>query len=306
MTPRSLIALGIFAGLGAGCTSKTDDSASSDDSSATNVFDEVVYLQTEVVSANPERSFECYNAGDPWLTQTPDSSCVADVPLTGEVNDFESGDGVADASLELFFDDQYHDGHGDQSAVSDSQGALSTTGRTCTPTAYSTTTDPALNLTKITIQSHEIYGFGASIDTEFNSVSTTTYNVIPSLLGISVQAGMGIVAGTAYDCEGEPIMGVQVIGRSADGTYPDQSVRYFREEFPNRDQEGTSEDGLWVAVNLPPGPTTMEMWAWNGTEHVLLGSSVLTIIPDSINIASTYLGYDEGVVYPDSCLTACQ
>lgn len=306
MTLRSLFAFSLIASHVIGCTSdKADDSA--DDSGEVNVFDEIVYLQTEYVSSNPERVFDCYAAGDPWLTQSPDSSCVATVPLTGEVTDFETGDGVADATLELFFDDQYVAGGADTSTTSDSSGALSgLDAMTCTPTAYASSTDPALNLTKITIQSHEIFGFGPSIDSEFNSVSTTTYNVIPSLLGISVQAGMGIVAGTAYDCNGDPILGVQVIGRAADGSYPEQSVRYFREEFPNRDQEGTSEDGLWVAVNLPPGPTTMEMWAWNGTEHVLLGSSVLTIIPDSINIASTYLGYDDGVVYPDSCLTACQ
>ncbi|MCB9745649.1 MAG: hypothetical protein H6740_23935 [Alphaproteobacteria bacterium] len=286
-----------------------DDTAATDDSGEeVDVFSSIVYLEDNYLELNDPAVFECHVPGEAWLTQTPDSSCVQELPWGGVVEDFETGNEVPDATVQLFLDDAYGDGNPDQEKVTDSNGQLSVNGAamSCTPTAYATFADPNLNTTKLTIQSHNVWEPSYIEDVDFNSVSTTTYNVIPSLLGISVQSGMGIVAGTAYDCNGDPIEGAMIIGRTTSGTYPPQSVRYFRAEFPNRDQEGSSEDGLWVVVNLPPDDMVMEMWVWNGSEHVLIGSSTLTVIPDSINIASIYTGFEDGVVYPSDCLAPCE
>ncbi|MCB9763151.1 MAG: hypothetical protein H6739_25465 [Alphaproteobacteria bacterium] len=283
-----------------------DDSGSNDDSGdGVDYFAEIVYLTTDYTTLNEAGVFACYTVGDAWLSQSPDSSCQFEAALAGEVEDFETGDNVEDPELQLFFNDVYSSGGADQTITGNTDGDVAGTGMTCTPTLYVTETDPGLGLTRTTIQSHNVWEPDFIGRVTFNSVSSATYNVIPSLLGVSVQSGMGIVAGTAYDCNGDPVEGVMVIGKDADGNYPAQSVRYFRGEFPNRDQEGTSEDGLWVAINLPPGDMTMEMWGWNGTEYVMLGSSTLTVVPDSINIASIYYGYPDGVVYPDDCLSAC-
>lgn len=224
------------------CTkSTTDDSGGPDDSSDTvDVFAENINVQE-----TPVGDLSCYTGDGSWLTQSPDPSCVADVPFTAEIEDFETGDNVDDCSLELFFDDLYVEGGADFSATSDANGDVSGTLRTCTPTTIRTTKDPALELTQVTIEAHQTYGFGASVDTTFNSVSSTTYDVIPSLLGVSVKAGFGIVAGTAYDCNEDPVQNAQVVVKGADGSYPvDQRIHYFVDEFPNRNQQWTSEDGL--------------------------------------------------------------
>ncbi|MCB9793354.1 MAG: hypothetical protein H6741_11595 [Alphaproteobacteria bacterium] len=302
--------IALFAGLVA-CGEKdgtTDDTSATDDSGEVDVFSSIVYLETPYVELNDAEVFACHTPGEAWLSQTPDESCVQDLPWGGQVEDFESGNEVPDATVQLFMDDSYGNGTPDTERVTDSNGDLTVgdSAKTCTPTAYATFADPNLNTTMLTIQSHNVWEPSYIEDVDLNSVSVTTYNLIPAVLGISVQSGMGIVAGTAYDCNGDPIEGVMIIGRTASGTYPPQSVKYFREEFPNRNQEGTSDDGLWVVVNLPPDDIVMEMWGWDGSDYVLLGSSTLTVVPDSINIASVYTGFEDGVVYPSECLAPCE
>lgn len=286
-----------------GCTkSGTDDSGTDDSTAEVDVFGENIF-----VTESPVGDLGCYAGDGAWLSQSPDPSCAVDLAFTGEIEDFETGDNVDDCDLQLFFDDTYEEGGADYQTTSDASGAVAGTLKTCTPTTYRTTKDPALELTQVTIQAHEVFGFSTSTaDVTFNSVSSATYNVIPSLLGVSVKAGFGIVAGTAYDCNEDPLQNAQVVVKDADGNYPeDQRIHYFVDEFPNRNQKWTSEDGLWVAVNIPPGEVTVEMYTWDGAAYVLQGTTALTIVPDSINIANAFTGYDGGVVYPDSCLSAC-
>ncbi|HJN77999.1 MAG TPA: hypothetical protein QGF58_29065 [Myxococcota bacterium] len=293
-----------------------DKDGPADDSSAdVDVFDTYVNVTTTPTSASGTALTDCFSPGGDWLNQTPDDSCDVEHAFSGTVEDFESGDGVADATLEIYPGDRYVEGQADFETVSDPSGNVSGTLTSCTPTTYRTFTDPALDETKITIQSHEVYGYDADgeLGVNFNSVSSTTYNIIPGLLGVTVQPGQGIVAGTAYGCggDGDPVEGAQVIVRDAEtGDYLEgYVVKYFVDEFPNRDQPYTSEDGLWVAVNVPPGRVTIEMWTWDGSSHIQQGDTSMDIVPDSINIANIFTGSggdDGGVVYPDSCLTACE
>ena len=123
------------------------------------------------------------------LSVTPDASCVVNVPVVGEVVDFESDDPVADATVELFLDDVV-ESPADDEQVSDSSGNVEfASAPTCTPISYRVSTDPDLEETKVTIEAHEVYDFGETISAEFNSVSFATFNIIPSLLGVSVEPG---------------------------------------------------------------------------------------------------------------------
>ncbi len=289
-----------------------NDDGTTDDSDAVDVFAEQIYVDSEPTAESGVALTECYGFDGTWASQSPDSSCAVEVDFDGEVVDFESDKPVPDATLEFYYSDIFQDGSEDFSTTSDGSGLLDGSVKTCTPMTYRVFTDPALEDTKVTIQAHEVYpytdgDFTGEDNIEFNSVSTTTYSIIPSLLGISVDPAAGIIAGTAYGCggDGDPVEFSQVIVRPADGGdyYPSQEVRYFRDEFPNRDQEWTSEDGLWVAVNIPPGRVTVEMWVWNGSEHALAGTTDLDVIADSINIANIFTGYEGGVVYPESCLS---
>lgn len=288
-----------------------------DDTGAVDLFDTFVFI-TDVdgnVKSEPAGGdLSCYTPGDPWLTNSADPSCQAEQTFNSEdgesiVEDFEEGDAVPDATLELWWSDSTS-GASDQETTSNASGEVSGTLMTCTPFTYRTSTDADLEETVTTIQAHEIYAFkpdGKPHSAQFYSVSTKTYNIIPALLGITPKPGYGIAAGTAYDCNGDPVEFVQVVTKDGDGNIvEDQVVQYFREDFPNRDQHWTSADGLWVIMNIPPGTFTVEMYGLNAAgEHDLLGTTILEVVGDSINIANAFYGFDGGVVYPESCQTAC-
>jgi len=46
----------------------------------------------------------------------------------------------------------------------------------------------------------------------------------------------------------------------------------------------------------------VEMWVFDGTQLVLLGSTSLDIQADSVNISNIYTGIDDGIYYPAACL----
>lgn len=283
-----------------------DDSGTGTGTTGTTGTNPDKFAEVITVDVPATGDLACFTTGSAWNLQTVDASCVGTAPFTNEIIDFETGDVVADATVELFLSDSVN-GAPDNTYFGDSSGIVSGTAPVCAPFSYRVTTDPVLAETKVSIEAHQVYGYSTSLSEEFNSVSTVTYQIIPSLLGISVDPTMGIVAGTAYDCVGDPIEGAQVIVKDAAGRYPDsQEIRYFVEEFPNRNQPYTSEDGLWVAVNIPPGRVTVELWMVVGSgAPVLMGATELDIFADSINISNITVGNGDGVVLPASCLTTC-
>ena len=80
-------------------------------------------------------------------------------------------------------------------------------------------------------------------------------------------------------------------------------VKYFVDSFPNRNQPTTSADGLWIAINIPTGDVTVEMWISDGDDgHLLMGATKITVDEGSINMSNIQTGYGDGVRYPTSCL----
>ena len=305
---RHLILAGA-AGLCAACSGEGGKDGG-DGTTPADRFSEFVNVTAEV-----EGDFTGFTpAEDPtWLTQTPDPTKVATFDLNGLVQDFEDEIPVASATVALYLDDTVDTP--DTSATSDVNGDVTITAPSCTPVTYRVTAEGGPTPTKTTFKAHQIYPFadGTTIEgATFTSVSEVTYQLIPGILGIEVQPDLAIIAGTAFDVSRDPsappdddagkLEGVQVIVYDADGNIPDTlTVNYFVENFPARDQEWTSADGLWVAANVPPGDLTVEMWGVVGGELVKLGASQLSSEADSINIANIFAGYGEGVKYPTSC-----
>lgn len=257
------------------------------------------YINTAVTPVGDFTGFEDgYTSA--WLNSDP-TVAPTDFSLAAQVLDFQEDTPVADATVDFYLTDAVT-AVPELSAVTDSSGNANFTVPTCTPLTYKTSTDAALEETVPTFEAHQVYGVGTSSDT-LNSVSTTTYNLIPSLLGVSVQDGKGTAAGTAYDVNDDPITGAQVVVKSlVDDSIPDGVVvKYFVDSFPNRSQPETSPDGLWVAINIPAGDWKVEMWVSDGSGgHKLMGSTKLTVFGNSINISNIYTGYDS-VKFPASC-----
>lgn len=229
----------------------------------------------------------------------------------GEVHDFQTEDEVPEADISFWFADDIS-GTADAELVSGDNGEFTTTVPMCTPIAYGTFTDPLLELTVDTYEVHQVYPYedDGVIDGEWiNSVSTVTSKLIPGIIGIEWDTTTGIIAGTAYDCNEDPIGHAQIYIHDAAGNAPATGeVFYFdSNDLPTEkasQPDANEANGLWVAVNIPVGTWTAEMWVWNGTEHQLLGSTQLDIKAGSVNISNIYTGNDDGIVYPDTCLMA--
>jgi hypothetical protein len=299
---RTPIALALLLPLAIACGKDEDDTSSTDDTGpdTSDPMDAYIDLTEDLVG-----DVACFEPGSDWLTQTIDETKVATRTLEGLVEDFEDEIGVNEVDLEIWFSDSFT-GTADVSAQSNSAGDITVEVPTCAAMAYKTSTPPGEERTVDTYEAHQIYEFveeGSSLTDSFNSVSAATYVLIPSLLGVSMDDDKSVIAGTAYGCDGEPLENTQIVVVDADGAIPETLVtNYFQDSWPVRDQPHTSEDGLWVAMNVPEGTWTVQLYGLVGGEQVLLGATQLTTYAASINISNIYTGYGDGVHYPESCL----
>ncbi|MCB9779965.1 MAG: hypothetical protein H6742_15480 [Alphaproteobacteria bacterium] len=298
---------------GAGTTDTDTDTDTDGDGGGGAAFEDYINVTSaptgDLDSCCPDGSSSsdggsCWESGD-WRDESPDPSAQRDTDLLGDIYDFETGDPVDTATLDLWFSNDPTAGAPDYSVIGDGDGVVTSTYKTCTPIAYRVRTDPDLEATVDTYEINQISSFTeGTVQEEFNSVSTATYAIIPSLLGVSPDADKGVIAGTAYDCGGDPIEGAQVVVRDSSGNIPESLVvKYFVDEFPNRNQEYTSPDGLWVAINVPEGDWNIELYVADGAGgHRMVGSSQAPVFPESILISNIYTGYSNGQKFPANCL----
>jgi len=264
------------------------------------------------VSTAPVGELSCVGAA--LASEEAAAGCVAQRQMQGTVRDFQLNDPVDDATVEIFQNDTTATPP-EVIVETDANGMfVAPDVMACQPFTYRVSTDEALGETKVTIESHEVMSNeGPTVDpsVEMNSVSAVTYALIPNLLGISPDPVKGIVAGGSYDCNGNDIEGLQVIIHDGScgttGTVPEGVIaKYFVDEFPSRTQLSTSEDGLWILLEVPEGDWFVDGYVSDGNGgFTKVASTQLNVVADSINIASLHSGISDGVKMPDSCLIAC-
>jgi hypothetical protein len=302
--PLALFVAPLFVSLAA-CPGGGDDTETGEDTSVDTDTGPKTFEDFINVTVAPMGDFGGWAPGSDWIVQEVDSAKQVELPGTGIIEDFETGDTVSAAKLEIWHDTNVTRA-ADGNTTSDQNGAVSVTLKACADTAYLVSTPPELDETKPTWEMHQIYepnaGLTAIEAPAYNSVSSVTYRIIPSILGVSPQSDKSIIAGTVYDANNEPVEAAQVVAKDASGNVLDIVVKYFVDDFPNREQPHTSADGLWIAINVPPGATTIEAWGFVDSEHKLLGATQLTTFADSINISNIYTGFGTGLKYPPNCL----
>ena len=130
------------------------------------------------------------------------------------------------------------------------------------------------------------------------SVSGSTIEVIPALLGISREPGLAIVAGRLQDCNESFVENGIVRLFDPDGNFVEQGTltsepgyHYFNgnpdSNLPNQEETDSNVDGLYVVVQVPvvdERPYRVEMWAnINGTTE-RVGCEAARIFPDAVTI----------------------
>ncbi|MCO4744774.1 MAG: carboxypeptidase regulatory-like domain-containing protein [Proteobacteria bacterium] len=281
----------------------TDTDADADTDADTDTDTGSIFTWYVNTTEPPTGTHTCHTPGSSWLTQSVDSARVDDFPFSGIVADFETEDPVSGATVELRLNDEVG-GSADRSAVSGSNGELSLSVPSCLPLTYRVATDALQDETRVSYTVHQVFHLpNATIGGSLNSLSTITYRLVPSLLGVSVDADKATVWGTVRDCAGQPYAGAQLLVRGSGGAVLEPvSTHYFRDRFPNRDQLETSADGHWLAANVPSGPVTIEAYVYNGSGYDLLGATEVTVVADAVMFSDITTGYGSGVVYPPSCL----
>lgn len=279
---------------------------------------------TDDTGGNVEiRDFSYFvNVTTPWTgntdacidgqNQVVDPTCQVDQEIPGTITDFQTEDAVPDATFQLWLSDDLS-GDPDIIDVADGDGNIDFTAPACTPIAYGTSTPPEWQETKDTYEVHQVFGY-ATDGESFNSVSESTSRLIPSLIGVEWDQSKAIIAGTAYDCDTEPMQYTQIYVHDSAGLPPETGdVYYFSESggtslpTDHDTQPYTNTNGLWVVMNIPAGTWTAEVWGYDETlaDYVMLGATVLQIQAGSVTISNIYTGITDGVWYPSSCLSAC-
>ncbi len=124
---------------------------------------------------------------------------------------------------------------------------------------------------------------------EANALSKSDYKTIPITAGLSggVPDGHGAVAGEVHDCGGIKLSGFQV------GTYPTPTVMAYFNGNPiktlpdlSRETYGTNIDGLFSALDIPPGKVKVSAQGKVGGKPVSAGTVELAVLPDTVSVVT--------------------
>lgn len=247
--------------------------------------------------------------------------------LAGTVIDFESDEFVPGAHVALWPDNDPQTGLDDaEDYLTAADGTFSAADgliQACVPFAARVWTEFDPPETYPTYEINMMVAGSPPWNEDFNSVAFSTYNLLPLTVGVEPEVGKGIAAGRITDCVGANVANAEISVGSVDfatGTVTGAegySSRYFFDESPDGSQMHTSDDGLFGAMNTPPGEDwTLLVWGIPQDEAhcevtaagaairpaankamCLLALTDIYVIPDSVNISNIPLK-----PWPDLCI----
>lgn len=290
--------------LASGCSDKDDtiDDTSADTGGDTDTTPALAFEDFINVTDAPVGELSCYDGGT-WIQESAASDCKITATIgDGTVEDFATGDPVADATVSLYYGDAVS-GSASANLSSDSDGKLSGALQVCTPMAVKVTT--STGDTVDSYEFHTVWGYGAEVNPDLISVDQSSWKTIPPLFGAALDDDNGVIAGSAWDCDYNEIQNAQVVLKDANGNLPATLfIGYTLNGIPSRSATATTTDGVWIAMNVPPGQWTAELYVADGAGgQRLIGSAPVEAYAHSVSIASVHAGRTTGYNLPDSCLS---
>lgn len=234
-----------------------------------------VHLSEDTLLAlNQPADYTCLDATDPAQTFPVDTT------VSGVVEDFEEKTPVEGVVVSVYASraDLLADDPFDTSAPSDSAGAYSITVPGGRQRVHWKTTDPrGQDYHFDTLEMEDpVAGLPPAppptTGQDRQIVSAATVETVPITLGIAREPGLGVIAGTLYDCRRRHVEHAAVrlydgppsdAMRQALAVYegPGLNTFYFYSGMPSRLQEFTDPEGQFLSANLTPGGTVwVEMW----------------------------------------------
>ena len=284
-----------------------DDDATGDDDDATQGGDPGDLDTTQAVTGD-------WSCKGELVTPTP--GAVGD--FTGNVLDFEDDVPVDGADVRIWVGNNPESGAAQSQAfTSDANGQVEINGviQACSPFAVYVFKEWDPPITYPTYQKNFVTDASPPWTDDFNSVAFSTYNLLPLTVGVEAEPGKGIAAGRVQDCNGDDVANGEITVGSIDwdaGTTVEAegySTRYFIDESPNLDADEISPDGLFGALNVPPGAEwNVLLWGipqdeahcetktdgtifWNDENSALclLGTTSVFVIENSVNVSNIEL-----------------
>ena len=227
-------------------------------------------------------------------TPSTDAASTVDITLSGQTEDFQSGNALPDALLTAYSDTNFG-AAGIATATSDEDGnwtMVLPTGQT--RVAFKVVLEGALD----TYSLNQYYEPDVDMQTaDVNSVSLLTANALPAFIGVTRTIGLGILAGTIRDCDDNEVGGAiaTVSETSAAAAHLTGAETYYfsagSTSLPVRltQQLVTNSDGLFVVIELPAAPSSfLQVWGYingqtPGTDELTLLAEISSpVLADSI------------------------
>ena len=227
-----------------------------------------------------------------------------EIDVTFQLRDFQDDFEVPEIDVWLFTDNVIADtcdGANCQLITTDAMGDAQVTLRSNGWYAYRVLPfdGPSRGTTVFGVfQYNEVAPAAAGSSVEGASVSGSTIDLIPALLGIPREEGRAILAGTVYDCNEANVMNAIVRVYDPDGNLVEEGERitdphyhYFdgnaANNLPDQTAEHTSEDGLYVIPQVPVAderPYRIEAWATVDNELTMIACESARIFGDAVTI----------------------
>ena len=223
-----------------------------------------------------------------------DAPSNVDINMTGQVRDFQEGNPVPDATVEVFANIDIGaplatataDGNGDYALVIPA-GQVRVGFKVAAPDYVDTY---LINQ----------YYDPDTLDQDENvdAVSDTTADLLPALIGLLRTDGLGIVAAAFRDCDNNTVSHVVATVSATSGAadhLPGGQSYYFDDGLPTNHviRQTTNSDGLFVVLELPEAPTAyLQLWGFvdgqdpSTDDMTLLSEMAAPVIGNTVITAS--------------------
>ena len=227
-------------------------------------------------------------------TPSSDMATTLDVTLNTVVKDFQSGNAVPGATVTVFKDIMVDSPFATATADTNAYATATVPTGTKRFGFKMTTTDgqtmPTFLLNQYIDPSVMVQPAGSDTDKtksmKIQSVSTSTANTLPALIGETRTPMTGVIAGALRDCQHREMSNFVATVSSTQGTatpLTGAEAYYFSAgvELPvhHQQQESASGDGLFMVIQLPAAPTAyVQMWGYLTDADATAGGDMKLIV----------------------------
>jgi hypothetical protein len=225
---------------------------------------------------------------------------TASITISGVLEDFQTSKEITEAEISVFAETKDINGAGLDTTVTDEDGN------------YSVTVAAGVDSVAFRVIARgqmDTYSLNEKInpdspeqEVDVGSVSLLTANALPAFIGVTRTAGLGILAGTVEDCNGNQVGGAVATVSDVSGS-PEHlegaATYYFSAEpgnsLPVRHNlaANTREDGIFTVIELQSSPSAyLQVWGFmegqdpEVDDMTLLAEVPAPILSDSVVIST--------------------